>query len=72
VTPAFEDFFYQALKDHILADGSVDAEETRWLRQMLSRDGRVSDPEKKFLHQLKGEAREASPEFQALFEECLK
>jgi hypothetical protein len=72
VTPAFEDFFYQALKDHILADGTIDAEETRWLRQRLPRDGRVSDREKKFLHQLKGEAREASSEFQALFNGCLK
>jgi hypothetical protein len=72
VTPAFEDFFYQALKDHLLADGAVDAEETSWLRQMLGRYGRVDEREKKFLRELKGEARDVSPEFQALFAECTR
>ena len=32
LTPAFEHFFYQAIKDHILADGRIDAEEADWLR----------------------------------------
>ena len=31
MTPAFEKFFYQAIKDHILARGRIDAEETAWL-----------------------------------------
>ena len=69
VPSAFEQFFYQAIKDHILADGAIGAEETSWLRTMLLK---VSDLEKKFLHQLKGEARQVSPEFQAMYEECLK
>jgi hypothetical protein len=30
-TPAFEQFFYQAMKDHILAHGRIDAEEAAWL-----------------------------------------
>src|SRR4029079_8391502 len=34
-TPAFERFFYQAVKDHILADGWIDAEPAAWLGQML-------------------------------------
>jgi hypothetical protein len=29
-TPAFEQFFYQAFKDHILAHGRIDAEEAAW------------------------------------------
>ncbi len=72
VTPAFEHFFYQAIKDHILADGKITAEETAWLRQMLYADGKIDDHEKKLLHELKGEAKSVSPEFEALCKECLK
>src|SRR3984893_4930088 len=71
-TPAFEQFFYQAIKDHILADGQISARETAWLRQMLFADGKIDDEERKFLHQLRGEAREVSPEFEALFKESMK
>src|SRR4051812_8786939 len=40
LTPAFEHFFYQAIKDHILADGRIDAEEAAWLRRMVFADGK--------------------------------
>ncbi len=60
-TPAFEKFFYQAIKDHILADGRIDAEEAAWLRQMLFADGKIDDEERKFLHELKGEADQVEP-----------
>ena len=69
---AWEQFFYGAIKDHLLADGSIDAEETDWLRQMLWFDGEIDEDERKFLHQLRGEAKQVSPEFKALYEECLK
>jgi hypothetical protein len=72
LTPAFEQFFYQAIKNHILAQGRINAEETAWLRQMLFADGKIDDEERKFLHELKGEASEVSGEFQKLFEECMK
>jgi hypothetical protein len=72
LTPAFEQFFYQAIKDHILADGRIDAEETAWLRRMLFADGKIDDEERKFLHELNGEARQVSPEFKELFDECIK
>src|SRR4051794_11854744 len=71
-TPAFEKFFYQAIKDHILADGTIDAEEAAWLRQMLFADGKIDDAERKFLHELKGEANQLSPEFDKLFADCMK
>lgn len=71
-TPAFEQFFYQAIKDHILADGRIDAEEAAWLRQMLFADGKIDDQELKFIHELKGEAQDASGEFEKLFRECIK
>src|SRR4051812_33947401 len=49
LTPAFERFFYQAIKDHILAAGRVDAEETAWLRRMLFGNGKIDDEGRKFM-----------------------
>jgi len=66
-TPAFEKFFYQAIKDHILANGRINAEEVAWLRRMLFADGKIDDEEREFLHELNGEAGQVSHEFQALF-----
>ena len=71
-TPAFEKFFYQAIKDHILANGWINVEEVAWLRRMLFAPGKINDEERKFLHELHGEARQVSPEFNALFNECMK
>ena len=71
LTPAFERFFYQAIKDHILAHGRIDAEEAAWLRRMLLADGKIDDDERKFMHELKGEAKEVGREFDVLFEDCM-
>jgi hypothetical protein len=71
-TPAFQKFFYQAIKDHILADGRITQEESSWLRRMLFADGRIDDEERKFLHELKGEARQVSHEFEVLFNESMR
>src|ERR1700731_2932957 len=46
MTPAFEHFFYQAVKAHILEDGKIDAEESAWLRRMLFADGKIDDHER--------------------------
>src|ERR1700722_6216997 len=72
MTPAFEHFFYKAIKANILADGNIDAEEAAWLRRMLFADGKIDDQERKFLHELKGEAKQVSREFEVLFAECMK
>lgn len=71
-TPAFEQFFYQAIKDHILADGRIDAEEAGWLRRLLYADGKIDDEERRLLHEIKGEAKHLSREFEALFGESMK
>jgi hypothetical protein len=70
--PAFEHLVFRALKDHILTDGRIDAEEVAWLRRMLFTDGMIRDEERKFLHELKGEAGVTSPEFDVLFAEAMK
>lgn len=72
LSPAFEHFFYQAIKDHILTDGRIDAEEAAWLRQVLCADGKIKDEERKFLHELKGEAKQFSREFEVLFKESME
>ena len=71
-TPAFEQFFYQAIKDHILSHGRIDAEEAAWLRRMLFADGKIDDEERKFLHELQGEAEQVSRDFEVLFKESMK
>jgi hypothetical protein len=70
-TPAFEHFFYEAIKDHILANGQIDAEETTWLRRMLVADSKFKDEERRFLHDFKGEAKQVGREFEALLAECI-
>jgi len=69
---SFDPFFFQAIKDNVLTDGSIDADEAAWLRKMLFADGKIDDNEKQFLRQLRGEARQVSPEFQKLYDECMK
>ncbi len=72
VTPAFERFFYLAVKRHVLADGSIGPEEVAWLRRMILADNKVSERERKLLRELRGEAARSCPEFEALFAECVK
>src|SRR5205823_2753841 len=63
--PAFEHLFYRAVRDHVLADGRVDAEEAAWLRRLLLEGGTLKDEGRAFLHELRGEAGATSPEFDA-------
>ena len=72
MNPGFNQFYFTAIKDYVLRDGRIDAEKTAWLRQMLSADGKLDDEERKFLHELKGEAKHISPEFEALFAGSMK
>jgi hypothetical protein len=70
--PAFEHLYYRAIKDHVLVDGRLDAAETAWLRGVLLAEGTIKDEERKFLHELRGEAREVCREFETLFAEAMK
>jgi hypothetical protein len=71
VSPAFEQFFLQAVKDNVLADGSVDDEEASWLRALLAADGVIGERQRQFLRELRGGANKVSAEFQRLCDECL-
>jgi hypothetical protein len=69
--PAFEEFFFEAIKQNVLTDGFIDAEEAGWLRQMLFAGGKIEASERTFLWELKHEAKQVSPDFQQLYDECM-
>lgn len=71
VAPAFDDIFFPALKKTVLADGRIGLDEQFYLLKMLYSDGVVRDREKQFLEELRREANETTPEFEALCEEAL-
>jgi hypothetical protein len=69
---AFNELFFTAVKKHMLADGAISAAEARWLRKMIFADGTIDENEKKLMQELKAGARDLSPEFNTLYEECMK
>jgi hypothetical protein len=71
-TPSFDQFVYRAIKDHLVADGRIDASGAAWLRQLVLADGKIDDEERKLLHEIRGEARQMCHEFEDLFAECMK
>ncbi len=71
VNPKFTALFFKAVKENVLADGKIDAAEAGWLREMLFADGKIDADERKFLEGVKKEAKETSPEFNRLYDECM-
>jgi len=71
VSPAFDEIFFPALKKVILADGRIGLDEQFYLLKMLYSDKHVRGCEKEFLKELRREAKEITPEFEALCEEAI-
>jgi hypothetical protein len=70
---AFSEFFIEAAKSHILNDGVIAKGEAKWLRKAILADGNaVDDVEKRLLEELKAFATKTSPEFDELYNECMK
>jgi hypothetical protein len=69
---SFTELFFRAVKEHMLADGVISAAEARWLRKMIFADGTIDEDEKNLMKTLKHEARDVAPEFQKLYDECMK
>jgi hypothetical protein len=69
VSPGFEQFFFRAFKDYLTADGKINAEKTAWLRQLMEGWRQTTERERRFLHELKGQAEEVSPDFEKLLAE---
>src|SRR5262245_51627086 len=72
LSPKFEKMFFDAVKQNVLTDGRIDASEAGWMRKMLFADGKIDLNEKKFLAALKKSAKRTSPEFDALYAQCMK
>jgi hypothetical protein len=66
VCPAFDDLFFPALKQVLLADGGIGHDEQFYLLKMLYSDGQIRESEKRFLRELRAEADHVSPEFEQL------
>ena len=71
VCPAFDELFFPALKEVILADGRIGTDEQFYLLKMLYSDGHIRQSEKQFLLELTRDAKQVSPEFQAICDEAL-
>ncbi len=71
VCPEFDEVFFPVLKAVILQDGRIGQDEQFYLLKMIYSDGIIRECEKEFLLQLREEATEVTPEFEALCEEAL-
>ncbi len=71
VCPEFDEVFFPVLKAVILQDGRIGQDEQFYLLKMIYSDGIIRECEKEFLLQLREEAAEVTPEFEALCEVAL-
>jgi hypothetical protein len=71
VSPSYDELFFPILKEVLLADGRIGLDEQFYLLKMLYSDGHVRESEKQFLQELRREAKETTPEFEALCKEAL-
>jgi hypothetical protein len=71
VNAKFTAMFFKAIEENVLRDGTIDATEAGWLREMLFADGKIDADEKKFLIRIKKAAKSTSPEFDRLYDECM-
>jgi uncharacterized membrane protein YebE (DUF533 family) len=67
----FENLFFKAVHDNVLADGNLSARETSFLRKAIMTNGKMHDAEKVFVRRLKKAAKTTSPAFDKLFAECV-
>ena len=67
----FEKLFFKAMADKVLDNGIISTAEARWLRAMLYADKKIDANEKKFLKDLKKNAKKISAEFESLYAKCV-
>ena len=71
IVPSFQQLVLDAVKNNILADGVITAQEASWLRRWIISEGGVDDSMKKFLQELMTGAKQTTKEFEALYKQCL-
>jgi hypothetical protein len=67
----FENLFFKAVHDNVLAHGNLSAKETTFLRKAIMTNGKMHAPEMAFVRRLKKAAKTTSPAFDKLFLECV-
>jgi uncharacterized tellurite resistance protein B-like protein len=72
VVGEYNSMLFAALKAAMLADGDISDTEAGWLRKFLYADGKIDDEEKKFLSDLKQNAKSTGPAFEQLYKEAMK
>jgi hypothetical protein len=71
VDASFHLLVLDAVKNNILADGVISAQEASWLRRWIISEGGADEAMKKFLQELRGGAKQVTREFDALCKQCL-
>lgn len=71
VVPSFTQFVNEVVKKTVLKDGTISSAEAVWLGKWIRADRKISPDERKLLEELRRDARQVCPEFQALCEACL-
>jgi hypothetical protein len=72
VCPAFDAYFFPIFKTALLADGRISTSEHFQLLRLLYGGGGVDAAERRFLHELRQELRERSPEFEVMFQQAMR
>jgi hypothetical protein len=72
LNPGFEKLFFKAIEEKVLDNNVISSNEARWLRTMLFADNRIDANERKFLVRLRKNASKTSPEFDALYDDCIE
>jgi uncharacterized tellurite resistance protein B-like protein len=70
LTPAFNKMFFGAIRENVLKDGNIDANEAKWLREMLFADGKIDADEWAFMQDLNKKAKSKHADFDKLYKEC--
>ena len=66
VVPSYRQLVLDAIKNNILQDGVISAQEASWLRRWIISEGKADDAMKKFLQELRAGAKQVAREFEAL------
>jgi hypothetical protein len=72
VSPAFDQLFFPALKDYLLADGRITQAEQFLILRLLYGGGGIDEAERRFLREVRREADEVGPEFEALYQQAMR
>lgn len=72
VSPDFDRLFFPALKAWLLADGCIGLDEQFQILRLLYGGGGLDAAERAFLQELRRDAKEVTPEFEALYQQAMR